>query len=107
MVNDVPVICYGLRTNFKMEDGGFEGATRLLQVAESIEEIKTICKCGAKATCNARYVNGRFTRHGDDVLIDGEDTKVEYKALCYKCYELEDAMYNEPHSNYSHMDYKE
>lgn len=105
MVNDTPVICYGLRTNFKMEDGGFEGATRLLQVAEDIEEIKTVCKCGAKATCNARYVNKRFTRHGDEVLIDGEDNKVEYKSLCYKCYSLEDAMYNEPHTNGDHDPY--
>lgn len=107
MTNDVPVICYGLRTNFKMEDGGFEGATRLLQVAEEIEEIKTVCRCGRKATCNARFVNGRFTRHGDDVVIDGEDTKVEYKALCYRCYSLQDAMYNEPHSNNGHDPYKE
>lgn len=106
MVNDVPVICYGLRTNFKMEDGGFEGATRLLQVAEEIEEIKTVCKCGRKATCNARYVDGRFTRHGDDVVIDGEDTKVEYKGLCYKCYSLADSMYNEPHSNNGHGPYQ-
>lgn len=102
MVNDVPVICYGLRTNFKMEDGGFEGATRLLQVAEEIEEMKTICKCGRKATCNARFVNGVFTREGDDVVIDGTDN-VEYRPMCYKCYSLADAMYNEPHSNGTHI----
>lgn len=105
MTNDVPVICYGLRTNFKLEDGGFEGATRLLQVAEEIEEIKTICKCGNKATCNARFADGHFTRTGDDVLIDGELKNIEYIPMCYKCYSLADAMYNEPHSNDSHLPY--
>lgn len=103
ITNDVPVICYGLRTNYRMEDGGFKGATRLLQVAETIEELKTICKCGSKATCNARFVNGEFVRDGDDVVIDGSDTKVRYEAMCYKCYSLADAMYNEPHSNKSHL----
>lgn len=103
--NDCPVICYGLRTNYKIEDGGFEGATRLLQVAETIEELKTVCKCGNKATCNARFVNGIFTREGDDVVIDGENDNVEYKAYCYKCYSLLDAMYNEPHANGGHLPY--
>lgn len=105
MVNDVPVICYGLRTNYRLEGDGFEGATRLLQVAEEIEELKTICKCGRKATCNARYENGRFTRQGEIVVIDGSDAKVTYEGLCYRCYELADAMYNEPHSNINHADF--
>lgn len=90
--DDVPVMCYGLRTNYKLGDGGFLGATRLLQVAEDISEIKTICKCGAKATCSARYVNGHFTKEGDDILIDGVDDNVRYESLCYKCYCLADAM---------------
>lgn len=104
MVHDIPVLCYGLRTNYRLEDGGFDGATRLLQVADELEEIKTVCKCGRKATCNARYVDKIFTRAGSDILIDGTDAKVEYKSLCYRCYSLEDAMFNEPHSNWSHLD---
>ena len=53
---DVPIICYGLRTDFRTE--GFEGSTRLLEIAHSIEEMKTICKCGRKAIFNTRKVNG-------------------------------------------------
>ncbi len=91
---DIPVICYGLRLNFKREDGGFEGATRLLQQAHEIDEIKTICECGRKAIYNARFVNGKLVSDGPDILIDDpkHKTKVEYKALCAHCYQkyLED-----------------
>lgn len=83
---NIPVMCYGLRLNFRREDGGFEGATRLLQVAHDIEEIKTICECGHKATYNARFLNGKLVADGPDVLIDGT-SDVEYRALCPACYE--------------------
>ena len=82
----IPVIAYGLRLNFRLEDGGFEGATRLLQIAHDIEELKTICECGDKATCNARFLDGKFVADGPDVLIDGT-TEIEYRAICPKCYE--------------------
>lgn len=81
---DVPVICYGLRTNFKMK--GFSGSTRLLEIADSLEEIKSICKCGNIARFNARKVNGKYTLDGDDIIIDGTDSKVEYIPLCGDCY---------------------
>ena len=81
---DVPVICYGLRTNFKMN--GFSGSTRLLEIADSLEEIKSICKCGNIARFNARKVNGKYTLDGDDIIIDGTDSKVEYIPLCGDCY---------------------
>lgn len=84
---DIPVMCYGLRLNFRREDGGFEGATRLLQIAHDIDEIKTICTCGKKATYNARFLNGEFLADGPDVLIDDGKTKVEYRAICPACYE--------------------
>ena len=86
---DIPVICYGLRLNFRREDGGFEGATRLLQQAHEIDEIKTICECGRKAIYNARFVNGKLVADGPDILIDDpkHKTKVEYKALCAHCYQ--------------------
>ena len=80
---DVPIICYGLRTDFRTE--GFEGATRLLEIAHSIEEMKTICKCGRKAIFNTRKVNGKFTFSGNQVAIDGKDL-VTYESLCPKCY---------------------
>jgi thymidine kinase len=83
---DVPVMAYGLRLNFKLNDGGFEGATRLLQIAHDIDEIKTICECGRKATCNARFLNGKFMADGPDVLIDDGKTEIEYRAICPKCY---------------------
>ena len=80
---DIPVICYGLRTDFQMQ--GFEGSTRLLLLAHSIEEMKTICKCGSKALLNARKVNGRFVFEGEQIAIDHVDN-VEYESLCGKCY---------------------
>ena len=83
---DIPVMAYGLRLNFRLTDGGFEGATRLLQIAHDIDEIKTICECGRKATCNARFLNGKFVADGPDVLIDDGKTEIEYRAICPKCF---------------------
>ena len=80
---DIPVICYGLRTDFKME--GFEGSTRLLLLAHSIEELKTICKCGKKAILNGRKINNKFVFEGQQVAIDNVDN-VEYESLCVHCY---------------------
>ena len=80
---DIPVICYGLRTDFKMQ--GFEGSTRLLLLAHSIEELKTICKCGRKAVLNGRKINGKFVFEGEQVAIDNVDN-VEYESLCGHCY---------------------
>ena len=83
IVLDIPVICYGLRTDFKMQ--GFEGSTRLLLLAHSIEEMKTICKCGRKAILNGRKVNEKFVFEGEQVAIDHIDN-VEYESLCGNCY---------------------
>ena len=83
---DIPVMAYGLRLNFRLEDGGFEGATRLLQIAHEIEELKTICECGKKATYNARFLNGKLVTTGPDILIDDGKTKIEYRALCPACF---------------------
>lgn len=80
---DIPTICYGLRTDFQMN--GFEGSTRLLLLAHSIEELKTICRCGRKALLNGRKINGEFVFEGKQVAIDKEDN-VEYESLCPKCY---------------------
>ncbi len=80
---DIPVICYGLRTDFKTN--GFPGSIRLLEIAHSIEEMKTICRCGSKATFNARFVNGNLATEGEQVAIDGFDS-VTYESMCPKCY---------------------
>ncbi len=81
----IPVITYGLRLNFRQEDAGFEGATRLLQCAHEISEIKTICECGQKATRNVRFLDDELVLDGPDILIDDGQTKIEYRALCSKC----------------------
>ena len=80
---DIPVICYGLRTDFKLN--GFPGSIRLLEIANDIEELKTICSCGSKAIFNARYVDGEFCLDGEQVAIDGMNN-VTYKSMCPKCY---------------------
>ena len=80
---DVPVLCYGLRCDFQMK--GFPGSTRLLEIADDIEELKTICKCGSKATQNLRLINGEPTFEGEQVVID-DHTQVEYEGVCGKCY---------------------
>lgn len=80
---NIPVICYGLRTDFLLN--GFEGSKQLLLLAHSIEELKTICQCGRKALANARKINGNFVFTGNQVAIDGEDS-VEYEPLCGQCY---------------------
>ena len=82
----IPVIAYGLRLNFRMSGRGFEGSTRLLQVAHKIEEIKTICDCGRKATLNTRWLNGKLVTTGPDILIDDGKTDIIYKALCPHCF---------------------
>ena len=80
---NIPVICYGLRSDFQMK--GFPGSTRLLELAHSIEELKTICFCGKKAMINARLVNGEYVFEGAQVAIDGE-ASVEYRSVCPECY---------------------
>lgn len=79
----IPVICYGLRTDFSMK--GFPGSTRLLELAHEIEEMKTICTCGRKAMLNGRMINGEFVFEGDQVAIDLENN-VQYQSLCPQCY---------------------
>jgi len=81
---EIPVMCYGLKSNFKGEF--FEGSEALMIYADSLEEIVTICSCGKKARFNARKVNGDFVTDGEDVLIDGSNENVEYVPLCGKCY---------------------
>lgn len=80
---DIPVIAFGLRTDFK--SNGFEGAIRLLELADALEEMPTICRCGRKARFNARKVDGEFTFDGDSIVID-DNSNVKYESLCGTCY---------------------
>ena len=80
---NIPVICYGIRTDFQTKL--FEGSTRLFELAHTIEELKTICRCGKKALFNGRKINNKFIFEGTQVAIDGQD-RVEYESLCASCY---------------------
>ena len=83
---NLPVISYGLRTDFSMT--GFPASERLLLLAHDIEELKTICRCGRKAILNGRKIDGKFTFEGDQVVIDNQQD-VSYEALCGQCYLVE------------------
>lgn len=85
---NIPVICYGIRTDFQRNL--FPGSKRLFELAHSLEELKTICRCGKKAIFNARKINDKFVFEGDQVAIDGSD-KVSYESLCGNCYIKESA----------------
>ncbi|MBE5792929.1 MAG: thymidine kinase [Clostridia bacterium] len=74
---NVPVICYGLRADF--QGNLFEGSKWLMAWADTIEEIKTVCWCGRKATCNARISNGRVVKMGEQIMLGGNES---YVALC-------------------------
>ena len=79
---NIPVLCFGLRTDFLTHF--FPGARRLMELADSITEIKTVCACGRKATVNARIdENGRVITEGDQVFLGGNDS---YIAMCHKCW---------------------
>lgn len=78
---DIPVLCYGLLTNFKTEL--FEGSKRLIELADSLQEVKTICTCGRKASVNARLIDGKITTNGEEILIGAEES---YEGMCYLCF---------------------
>ena len=80
--HNIPVMCFGLRTDFQTRL--FPGSRRLMEVADTIQEIKTICDCGAKATVNARIDgSGHIITQGAQVVLGGNDS---YIAMCHKCY---------------------
>ena len=80
--HDIPVICFGLRTDFQGKL--FEGSKALFELADSIAEIKSICKCGQKAIINARFDdNGKVIAEGPQICIGGNE---RYEALCFKCW---------------------
>ena len=79
---DLPVLCFGLRTDFLTHL--FPGSQRLMELADSLTEIKTVCACGRKATVNARLdASGRILTQGSQVFLGGNDS---YVAMCHKCW---------------------
>ena len=82
-LKDIPVICYGLKSDFRTDS--FPGSLRLFELADEMQELYTICKCGRRARFNARIVNGKYTYEGSQVAIDGEND-VKYESLCGNCY---------------------
>jgi thymidine kinase len=85
VLDGIPVLAYGIRTDFKTN--AFPGSRRLLELAHTLEELKTICRCGRKALFNARLVGGRFVFDGDQVAIDELSAdRVTYESMCAECY---------------------
>ena len=76
----ISVLCYGLRTDFRNQL--FPASKRLFEIADEIEEIKAMCECGKKAVCNARFLNGKPTKTGEQIMVGDQ----EYKSFCRKCY---------------------
>ena len=87
----VPVLCYGLMNDFRCKL--FEGSKRLVELADSLQEIKSVCRCGRKSTVNARFIDGKCVDDGPIVFIGGDES---YENMCYWCWkeELEKAKRN-------------
>lgn len=84
LTKKVPVLCYGLMTTFRNEL--FEGSKRLVELSDSLSEIKSVCRCGRKATINARFINGKCVDEGPTVFIGGDEA---YENMCYWCWREE------------------
>ena len=77
---EISVLCYRLRTDFRNKL--FPASKRLFEIADEIEEIKAMCECGRKAICNARFINGKATKSGEQIMVGDQ----EYKSFCRGCY---------------------
>ena len=82
VLDEIPVVAFGIRTDFQTR--AFPGSQRLMEVAHSLQEMKTICRCGNKAIFNARMGEEGIIREGEQVMIDGDSAR--YEALCARCY---------------------
>ena len=78
---EIPVLCYGLRADFRTRL--FPGSMRLMEIADVIEEVPTVCWCGKRAQCNTRYANGKIVREGAQIFLGSNES---YVALCRKHY---------------------
>lgn len=90
VLDGIPVLAYGIRTDFRTQ--AFPGSARLMEISHSLEELKTICRCGRKAVFNGRVIDGAFVFAGDQVAIDAETADIRdqhfvtYQSLCGACY---------------------
>ena len=84
LTQNVPVLCYGLMVDFRCQL--FEGSKRLVELADSLQEIKSVCRCGRKSTVNARFINGKCVDDGPVVFIGGDES---YENMCYWCWQEE------------------
>ena len=84
LTKQVPVLCYGLLNNFRCQL--FEGSKRLVELSDSLQEIKSVCRCGRKSTVNARFINGKCVDDGPVVFIGGDES---YETMCYWCWQDE------------------
>ena len=84
LTKQVPVLCYGLLNNFRCQL--FEGSKRLVELSDSLQEIKSVCRCGRKSTVNARFINGKCVDDGLVVFIGGDES---YENMCYWCWQDE------------------
>ena len=84
LTQKVPVLCYGLMNDFRCQL--FEGSKRLVELADSLQEIKSVCRCGRKSTVNARFINGKCVDDGPVVFIGGDES---YENMCYWCWQKE------------------
>lgn len=84
LTKQVPVLCYGLLNNFRCQL--FEGSKRLVELSDSLQEIKSVCRCGRKSTVNARFINGKCVDNGPVVFIGGDES---YENMCYWCWQDE------------------
>lgn len=80
-ISSVPVLCFGLKTDFMTRM--FPGSKRLFELANSISEIKSVCSCGAKAEVNARLSDGKIVKEGEQIMLGGNES---YIGMCYKCW---------------------
>lgn len=80
-IDSVPVLCFGLKTDFRTQM--FEGSKRLFEIADSLTEIKSVCKCGRKAEVNARIRDGKIVREGEQIMMGGTES---YIGVCYRCW---------------------
>ena len=78
---DIPVLCYGLRTDFRTR--AFTGSQRLFEIADRLIELETFCECGKKAVLTAKFNNGKLVLSGNQIDIGGNE---KYKAMCYRCW---------------------
>ena len=84
LTQQVSVLCYGLLNDFRCQL--FEGSKRLVELADSLQEIKSVCRCGRKSTVNARFVDGKCVDDGPQVFIGGDES---YESMCYWCWQDE------------------